>query len=50
MARGCGILMAKFDKASAHSNVAIHPRVQQLLGMTWHNKYYVEMAFPFSLL
>ena len=49
MARGWGTLMAKFDVASAYSNVAIHPQDRPLLGMKWRDKYYVDMALPFGL-
>ena len=40
-------IMAKFDVASAYRNVAIHPGDGALLGMMWHDKYYVDMALPF---
>ena len=49
MARGQGTLMVKFEVVSAYQNVAVHPRDQPLLGMMWHDKYYVDMALPFGL-
>lgn len=51
MAEGQGTLVAKFDVASAYRylNVAIHPQDQPLLGMKWHDKYYVNMDLPFRL-
>ena len=41
--------MAKFDVTSAYRNVAIRPGDWPLLGMMWHDKYYVNMALPFGL-
>lgn len=38
IARGHGTLMAKFDVANAHRNVAIHPQDHPLLGMMWREK------------
>ena len=49
MAGGRGTLLAKFDVASAYHNVAVHPLDRPLLGMKWRDKYYVDMALPFSL-
>ena len=36
MAQGHGMLMAKFDMASAYTNVVIHPDDCPLFGMQWH--------------
>ena len=38
-------IMAKFDVASAYQNVPVHPGDQSLLGMMWHDKYYVDSPF-----
>ena len=42
-------LLAKFDVASAYSNVGIHPSDRPLLGMKWHEQYFVDMTLPFGL-
>ena len=46
---GKGALMAKFDLESAYRNVPVHPSYRYLLGMKWHNQYYVDLALPFGL-
>jgi len=48
MARGRAALMAKFEVASAHRNVAIHPDDRPLLGMQWRGKYFVDIGVAFS--
>ena len=42
-------LMAKFDVEAAYRNVLIHPLDCYLLGMKWHNRYYVDLTLPFGL-
>ena len=49
MAQVCETLMVKFDLASAHQNVAIHPNDRLLLGMQWRGKHFVDMVLPFGL-
>lgn len=49
MAHGRGTLMAKFNVANTYRNVAVHPLDRPLLGMMWHENYYVDMAPPFGL-
>ena len=49
MSLGRGTLMAKFDVASAHQNVAIHPDDRPLLGMKWRGQYFVDLVLPFGL-
>ncbi len=46
---GRGALMAKFDVESAYRNVPVHPSDRYLLGMKWHNQYYIDLALPFGL-
>ena len=46
---GPGALMAKFDVEAAYRNIPVHPSDRFLLGMRWHGKYYVDLAFPFGL-
>lgn len=46
MAQGRGTLMAKFDVASVHHNVAIHPDDRPLLGMQWGGKYISRYGSP----
>ena len=46
---GLGALMAKFDVEAAYRNIAVHPSDRYLLGMTWRNLYYVDLALPFGL-
>jgi len=41
---GPGALMAKFDIMSA-----VHPLDHHLLGLKWHNLYYMDLALPFRL-
>ena len=49
MARGRGTLMAKFDVASTYRIIAVHPQVRYLLGMKWHDSFFVDLALPFGL-
>lgn len=44
-----GALMAKFDVESVYRNIAIQPRHQFLLGMSWPNQFFVDLALPFGL-
>ena len=44
-----GALIAKFDVESAYRNVPVHPSDRSLLGIKWHNQYYVDLALPFCL-
>ena len=46
---GPGALMAKFNIESAYQNIAIHPLDRHLLGLTWRNAYYIDLALPFGL-
>jgi len=46
---GQGALMAKFDVEAAYRNVPVHPLNCYLLGMKWHNRYYVDLTLPFGL-
>lgn len=46
---GPGALMAKFDVQAAYRNVPIHPHDRFLLGMTWRDKFYVDLVLPFGL-
>ena len=46
---GPGAQMAKFDVDAAYRNIPIHPDEQFLLGMTWHNQYFVDFTLPFDL-
>ena len=41
---GKGALMAKFDVESGYRNVPVHPLDCYLLGMKWHNQFYVDLA------
>lgn len=49
MAQGHGMLMAKFDVASAYRNEAFHPDDPPLPGMRWHGLYFVNMVLSFGL-
>ena len=42
-------LMAKFDVEAAYRNVPAHPSHRILLGMKWHNQFYVDLVLPFGL-
>ena len=46
---GPGALMAKFDVEAAYRNVPAHPSHHILLGMKWHNQFYVDLVLPFGL-
>ena len=46
---GRGALVAKFDLEAAYRNIAVHPSDRYLLGVKWHNLYYVDLALPFRL-
>ena len=46
---GRGIMLAKFDIASAYRMVPVHPVDRLLLGMLWRGKLYVDRALPFGL-
>ena len=46
---GPGALMAKFDVEAAYRNVPAHPSHRILLGMKWHNQFYVDLVLPFGL-
>lgn len=46
---GPGAFMGKFDVEAAYRNVPIHPSHRVLLGMKWHNHFYVDLALPFGL-
>jgi len=41
--------MAKFDVEAAYCHVPVHPSGRYLLGMKWHNQYYMDLALPFGL-
>ena len=41
--------MAKFDIESAYRNIAINPSDRHLLGLKWHDAYYIDLALPFGL-
>ena len=41
--------LAKFDIKSAYRNIAVHPLDRHLLGLKWHNSYYIDLALPFGL-
>ena len=49
MSRGRGMLMVKFNVATAHRNVAVYPNDRHLLGMRWRDSYYVDVVLPFRL-
>ena len=46
---GPGALMAKFDVEAAYRNVPVHPSHRVLLGMKWHDQFYVDLVLPFGL-
>ena len=46
---GPGTLMAKFDIETAYWNIAIHPSDRHLLGLKWHNTFYIDLILPFGL-
>ena len=46
---GKGALMAKVDIKNAYRIVPIHPDDYYLLGMTWRQHYFVDLALPFGL-
>ena len=46
---GPGTLMAKFDIETAYWNIAIHPSDRHLLGLKWHNAFYIDLILPFGL-
>ena len=50
MAQGHGMLMAKFDVASAYRNEAFHPDDPPLPGMRWHGLYFVNMVLIWAAL
>ena len=49
MARGRGTLMAKLNVASAYRNNVVHLQDRYLLGMRWHDSFFVDLALPFGL-
>ena len=46
---GPGALMAKFDIECAYRNIPIIPQERYLLGMSWRDQFYVDLALPFDL-
>ncbi len=46
---GPGAMMAKFDVEAAYQNIPIHPDKQFLLGMRWHEQFFVDLTLPFGL-
>ena len=49
MHEGRGTLLAKVDIRDAYRLIPIHPRDRHLLGMSWDNQLYVDLAIPFGL-
>ena len=49
MELGPGALMAKFDVEAAYRNMPIHESECYLLGMQWHDQYYVDLTLLFGL-
>ncbi len=49
MQEGRGTMLAKDDVRDAYRLVPIHPLDRHLLGMSWNNKLYVDLALPFGL-
>ena len=41
--------MAKFHVEAAYRNVPVHPSHRVLLGMKWHDQFYVDLVLPFGL-
>lgn len=46
---GKGALMAKSDVKAAYRNVPVHLSHHYLLGMKWHDQFYVDLGLPFGL-
>ena len=46
---GRGTLLAKIDIRDAYRLIPIHPEDRPLLGMSWNNNFYVDLALPFGL-
>ena len=49
MLEGHGTLLAKVDIRDAYRLIPIHPHDRYLLGMSWDNQLYVDLALPFGL-
>ena len=49
MQEGRGTLLAKVDIRDAYRLIPIHPHDRHLLGMSWDNQLYVDLALPFGL-
>ena len=49
MQEGRGTLLANIDIHSAYHLILIDPHDLHLLGMSWDNQLYVDLALPFSL-
>ena len=41
--------LAKFDPKRTYHSFPVCESVHYLLGMTWRNKFYVDLALPFGL-
>ena len=41
--------MAKIDIKSAYHIIPVSPSDRQLLGIRWHNEYYIDTRLPFSV-
>lgn len=49
MQEGRGTLLAKVDIRDAYRLIPVHPHDRYLLGMSWDNQLYVDLALPFGL-
>ena len=49
MAKGRGIVLAKFDVEGAFRTIPVHPDDRRLLGMHWEDRIYVDKVLPFGL-
>jgi len=49
VAKGRGVVLAKFDVEGAFRTIPVHPNDRRLLGMQWEGRIYVDKVFPFGL-
>jgi len=49
VAKGCGMVLVKFDVEDAFCTIPVHPNDRKLLGMHWEGRIYVDMVLLFGL-
>ena len=49
ISEGCGTLLTKIDIRGAYRLIPIHPEDRPLLGISWNDNIYVDLALPFGL-